>query len=178
MNRFFIYEEYGAKYELMIKDVASAHRTMPRWQSCQKGLEVLAASLGSMEKQEDASKKSLTIGDLLVKVSAGSSGSGVIVADDLQPIQRVCKYPLLFAELLKYTPVVDCPYSNMEIENTLIRLREATAEINRATDDVRVKSVLEKTWILQDRLVLPNQVRPTTSRAGQVLIRSSNSTPL
>lgn len=71
MNRFFIYEEYGAKYELMIKDVASAHRSMPKWQSYQKGLEVLAASLGPANSQDDDSKKkSLTIGDLLVKVSS------------------------------------------------------------------------------------------------------------
>jgi hypothetical protein len=68
MNRFFIYEEYGAKYELMIKDVASAHRTMPRWESYQKGLEALASSLGSVNSQGDHLKKSLTIGDLLVKV--------------------------------------------------------------------------------------------------------------
>ena len=68
MNRFFIYEEYGAKYELMIKDVASAHRTMPKWQSYQRGLEVLASSLGSANSFDDSSKKSLTIGDLLVKV--------------------------------------------------------------------------------------------------------------
>ncbi|KAK3984694.1 hypothetical protein QBC44DRAFT_345861 [Cladorrhinum sp. PSN332] len=148
MNRFFIYEEYGAKYELMIKDVASAHRTMPGWQSYQKGLEVLAASVGSVDSQGgDQSKKSLTIGDLLVK-----------------PIQRVCKYPLLFSELLKHTPVVDCPYSHMEIENALIRLREATAEINRATDDSRVRLVLEKTWILQDRLAFPNQQLDATTK--------------
>ncbi|KAM7196142.1 hypothetical protein V8F20_007177 [Naviculisporaceae sp. PSN 640] len=147
MNRFFIYEEYGAKYELMIKDVASAHRTMPGWQSYQKGLEVLAASLGSLNSQLDHGRKSLTIGDLLVK-----------------PIQRVCKYPLLFAELLKNTPVIDCPYSHMEVENALIRLREATTEINRATDDVRMKSVLEKTWVLQDRLVFANQQLDAVSR--------------
>lgn len=61
--------------------------------------------------------------------------------------------------LLKHTPVIDCPYSYMEIENTLVRLREATAAINRATDDPRTRIVLEKTWILQDRLVFPNQVR-------------------
>lgn len=79
MNRFFIYEEYGAKYELMIKDVASAHRTMPGWQSYQKGLEVLAASVGSIDSQDDHSKKSLTIGDLLVKVRMRlSSGLGVM----------------------------------------------------------------------------------------------------
>lgn len=48
----------------------------------------------------------------------------------------------------------------MEIEATLVRLREATAEINRATDDSMIKATLEKTWILQDRLVFPNQVCP------------------
>lgn len=40
----------------------------------------------------------------------------------------------------------------MEIENVLIRLREATHEINRATDDPRMKITMEKTWLLQDRL--------------------------
>lgn len=74
-------------------------------------------------------------------------------------MQRVCKYPLLFSELLKYTPVVDSPYAHMEIENALIRLREATSQVNRATDDARVKAVLEKTWLLQDRLVFPDSVR-------------------
>ncbi|KAK1782108.1 hypothetical protein QBC45DRAFT_390014 [Copromyces sp. CBS 386.78] len=147
MNRFFIYEEYGAKYELMIKDVASAHRTMPAWQSYQKGIEILASSLGSANSYDDKERKSLTIGDLLMK-----------------PIQRVCKYPLLFAELLKHTPEADCPYSHMEIENTLIRLREATAEINKATDDSKIKSTLEKTWILQDRLVFPNQQLDAASK--------------
>ena len=71
----------------------------------------------------------------------------------------MCRYPLIFAELLKHTPVDDCANSHMEVENTLIRLREATAEINRATDDTRMRTVLEKTWVLQDRLVFANQVR-------------------
>ncbi|CAN8098865.1 unnamed protein product [Discula destructiva] len=146
MNRFFIYEEYGAKYEMMMKDIASAHRTMPQWETYQKGLEALASSVEPSSKHGDM-KKSLTIGDLLVK-----------------PIQRVCKYPLLFAELLKYTPVVDSPYAHMEIENTLVRLRETTAQINRATDDSRVKAVLEKTWLLQDRLVFPNSKLDAASK--------------
>jgi hypothetical protein len=69
MNRFFVYEEYGAKYELMLKDVASAYRTMPQWDAYQRGLEALATSLSSINTQHGNSKKSLTIGDLLVKVS-------------------------------------------------------------------------------------------------------------
>jgi len=68
MNRFFVYEEYGAKYEMMIKDVASAYRTIPQWEIYQKGLEALASSLASINSQHDNSKKSLTIGDLLIKV--------------------------------------------------------------------------------------------------------------
>ena len=47
----------------------------------------------------------------------------------------------------------------MEIENVLIRLREVTAEINRATDDPQMKATLEQTWLLQDRLMFPRQVR-------------------
>ncbi|KAH6997555.1 hypothetical protein BKA56DRAFT_469162 [Ilyonectria sp. MPI-CAGE-AT-0026] len=140
MNRFFVYKEYGAKYEMMIKDVASAHRTMPEWETYQKGLEALASTLGSVRSSGGKSKKSLTIGDLLVK-----------------PIQRVCKYPLLFAELLKCTPVCDCPNSHMEVETALMRLREATAEINRATNDDHMRATLEKTWLLQDRLVFPER---------------------
>lgn len=69
MSRFFIYEEYGAKYEMMIKDVASTYRTIPQWEVYQKGLEALASSLASINNQQMGSKKSLTIGDLLVKVS-------------------------------------------------------------------------------------------------------------
>lgn len=69
MNRFFIYKEYGAKYEMMIKDVASANQTMPQWETYQKGLEALASILDSAKNTEERSKKALTIGDLLVKVS-------------------------------------------------------------------------------------------------------------
>jgi hypothetical protein len=69
MHRFFVYEEYGAKYEMMVKDVASTHRTIPQWDTYQKGLEALASSLSSINCQEEHSKKSLTVGDLLVKVS-------------------------------------------------------------------------------------------------------------
>jgi hypothetical protein len=151
MNRFFIYEEYGAKYDLMIKDVTSAYRTIPQWDIFQKGLETLASSLASTNIQERNPKKALTVGDLLVKVGSHNF-LDASYAKITQPIQRVCRYPLLFAELLKQTPVYDCPDSHMEIENVLIRLRETTTEINRATDDPRMKITMEKTWLLQDRL--------------------------
>jgi hypothetical protein len=68
MHRFFAYEEYGAKYEIMVKDVASTYRTLPQWELYQKGLEALAASLSSVNVQHEQPNKSLTVGDLLVKV--------------------------------------------------------------------------------------------------------------
>lgn len=54
----------------MIKDVASAYRTMPQWEAYQKGLEALASSLSSvnLNAQIGNSRKALTVGDLLVKV--------------------------------------------------------------------------------------------------------------
>ncbi|KAH0498836.1 hypothetical protein TgHK011_006066 [Trichoderma gracile] len=147
ISRFFMYEEYGATYEMMIKDIASAQEAMPDWEAYQKGLEALALALGSAKGSEEGTKKALTINDLLVK-----------------PIQRICKYPLLFCELLKCTPISDCPNSHMEIDNTLTRLREATTEINRASNDEQIRVTLEKTWILQDRLVFPDRKLDAVSK--------------
>jgi hypothetical protein len=72
MNRFFVYEEYGAKYELLMKDVSMTYRTMPQWEVFQKGIEALASSVASINSQNHNSKKALSIGDLLVKVSVSS----------------------------------------------------------------------------------------------------------
>jgi len=68
MNRFFVYEEYGATYESMTKDISSAERHLPEWEKYQKGLEALASSIGSSKTSLNQTKKALTINDLLVKV--------------------------------------------------------------------------------------------------------------
>jgi hypothetical protein len=67
MNLFFVYEEYGAKYELMIKDIAVVSRSMPEWEKYQKGLEALAATLAPSNGHNSPSKKALTLSDLMVK---------------------------------------------------------------------------------------------------------------
>ncbi|CCU76289.1 hypothetical protein BGHDH14_bgh03224 [Blumeria hordei DH14] len=151
INRLFIYEEYGAKYELMIKDIGSTQRTIPQWDDFQKGLEALASSLSSINNQQDSAKKAMTVGDLLIK-----------------PIQRICRYQLLFSELLRQTPVCDCPDSHLEIETVMVRLKEATTEINQAADDPRKKNLMEKSWLLQDRIIFPDM--PDTR--SKSLIRS------
>jgi hypothetical protein len=50
----------------------------------------------------------------------------------------------------------------MEIEKVLVRLREMTSEINKATEDPLMKATMEKTWLLQDRLLIPDQVSQFT----------------
>ena len=52
-----------------MKDVSTTCRTIPQWELFQKGFEALASSVSSINSQNDNSKKALTIGDLLVKVS-------------------------------------------------------------------------------------------------------------
>ncbi|KAF5659693.1 hypothetical protein FHETE_9290 [Fusarium heterosporum] len=65
MHQFFMYKEYGAKYEIMIKDATSTLENLPEWEIHQKGLEAFAFTMDSSPSGND--RKSLTIGDLLVK---------------------------------------------------------------------------------------------------------------
>lgn len=68
-----------------MRDIACANRTMPEWDSYQRGLETLASALGSVNGTGESSKKSLTVSDLLVKVSHSISATH-------QKYPRVCAY--------------------------------------------------------------------------------------
>ncbi|KAI9822224.1 MAG: hypothetical protein M1832_003047 [Thelocarpon impressellum] len=121
MKRFFAYEEYGAKYEMMIKDVASTYKAIPSWTAYEKGIEALAISITSINGRAASDRKSLTFGDLLIKA---------------------------------------CPRAGLtKLEKVILRLRETTREINKATDDPQARAKIEKTWLLQDKLVFPDQTR-------------------
>ncbi|RKK31474.1 hypothetical protein BFJ67_g15220 [Fusarium oxysporum f. sp. cepae] len=76
MHRFFMYKEYGAKYEMMIKDATSALENLPEWELHQKGLEAFAFTMESSPSSD--SRKARTIGDLLVKSPAGVDGQYMI----------------------------------------------------------------------------------------------------
>ncbi len=69
MKRFLAYEEYGAKYEMMVHDVASTYKTIPTWHAYERGIEALANSLTSVNKDESPRRKGLTFEDLIIKVS-------------------------------------------------------------------------------------------------------------
>lgn len=68
MGRFFIYEEYGAKYEATLLDLSSASKAIPNWGIYERGIEALANSLASTSSRAIYSKKGLAFEDLLIKV--------------------------------------------------------------------------------------------------------------
>ncbi|KAG8533674.1 uncharacterized protein KY384_001415 [Bacidia gigantensis] len=68
MPRFFIYEEYGARYETMLQLVASTSKTIPNWWAFERGIEALMNSLLPKQHIEERQKKGLTLEDLLIKV--------------------------------------------------------------------------------------------------------------
>jgi hypothetical protein len=141
MSRFFAYEEYSAKYEMMLKDVASTYKSVSGWSAYEMGLEALATSLASINNRERECRKALTVADLLIK-----------------PIQRICKYPLFFAELLKQTPVFDCPESHADIEKAYDCMRETVREINKAGADKVSKARIQRAWLLEEKLVFGENV--------------------
>lgn len=137
MACFFVYEEYCAKYEMMVQELSNSNKMVPHWQAYEAGMEALANSIASLNQRSNNGRKGLTAHDLLIK-----------------PIQRMCKYPLFFFDLHKNTPVVDCPSSYVEIDGALANFREMVREINLATDEPRVRERIQRRWLLQDRLNL------------------------
>jgi RhoGEF domain len=148
MACFFVYEEYCAKYEMMVQEVSNSNKMVPHWQAYEAGMEALANSIASLDQRSNNGKKGLTAHDLLIK-----------------PIQRMCKYPLFFLDLCKNTPVVDCPSSHAEIDGALVNFREMVREINLATDEPKVRERIQRRWLLQDRLNLgPHSLEATHFR--------------
>lgn len=77
----------------------------------------------------------------------------------MQPAQRLCKYPLLLQELLKWTHIQDDPSAHDEIRQVLDSVREVLADINEATSNTLSRSLVEKTFLLQDMLDLKSVSR-------------------
>jgi len=81
MARFFVYEEYGAKYELMLRDLTSTSKTIPTWHAYERGIEALANSLATSNTPGEISRKGLTFEDLLIKVLDEPQSARYSVAD-------------------------------------------------------------------------------------------------
>ncbi|KAF2471073.1 uncharacterized protein BDR25DRAFT_286486 [Lindgomyces ingoldianus] len=145
MRRFFAYEEYGAHWTTMSQDLTSLCKGLQGWSEYERGVEALSKLVASDNNRELSSRKALSFSDLLIK-----------------PIQRVCKYPLLFDDLCRHTPVYDDPEAHGELEKALFRLQETIREVNKAKDDPKTRRLIEISWLLQDRLAFQEQ---TLSRA-------------
>ena len=137
LGSFLAYEEYCANHSLISHELQRHAPT--HWSTYESGIESLARSLVALDQKSQNERKGLTVGDLLIK-----------------PIQRVTKYPLLFDDLLKHTPVADCPSSHAEIEATLICLREVVQTVNKATDNRETRDQIQRRWSLQSRLAYDN----------------------
>jgi hypothetical protein len=140
MKRFFIYEEYGAHWTTMSHDLTTTCKDLHGWQEYERGVEALQKIVVSENNREAGSRKALSFPDLLIK-----------------PIQRVCKYPLLFDDLCRHTPVYDDPEAHAELQKALFRLQETIREVNKAKDDPKTRRLIEITWQLQDRLAFEEQ---------------------
>ncbi|KAF1851488.1 uncharacterized protein K460DRAFT_413044 [Cucurbitaria berberidis CBS 394.84] len=140
MKRFFTYEEYGAHWTTMSQDLTTMCKGLHGWQEYERGVEALQKVVASENNRDAGNKKALSFPDLLIK-----------------PIQRVCKYPLLFDDLCRYTPVYDDPEAHAELEKALFRLQETIREVNKAKDDPKTRRLIEITWQLQDRLAFQEQ---------------------
>lgn len=64
-----VYEEYGANYELVQRDVEETQRTIAVWPDFDRAIEVLSAHVNPVNGREVNRKKALTIKDLLIKVN-------------------------------------------------------------------------------------------------------------
>ncbi|ETN46879.1 uncharacterized protein HMPREF1541_01068 [Cyphellophora europaea CBS 101466] len=134
MASFFAYEEYCANHEIIAHDL---QRHLPNlWSTYESGMESLARSLVALDKRAENGRKALTVGDLLIK-----------------PIQRICKYPLLFDELLAYTPSSDDPSVHAELEIVLQCLRDIVESVNNATVNPEIRLQIHRRWSLRSRLI-------------------------
>lgn len=133
LNDFFAYEEYCANHTFVAHEL---QKQVPMlWSTYESGMESLAKSLIALDHRKRDERKGGTVGDLLIK-----------------PIQRLTKYPLLFEDLLRQTPVSDCPSSHADIEATIQGLREVIRAVNEATNNDEARAQVLRRRSLQSRL--------------------------
>jgi hypothetical protein len=140
MPLFFVYEDFCSNHEVILRDIASSQKSISSWPLYETGIEALTRSVRAVNDRNASNKRAMKVSDLL-----------------MSPIQRLTKYPLLFADLHKSTPVIDCPDSHAEVDFTLQHLRELVREVNYVTDNHTARERVRKRWILQDRLAFNNQ---------------------
>lgn len=68
MNRFALYEEYGANYEMVLSDIDDVQRATSMWSEFDRAIEALSVHVNPVKSREANRKKAMTVKDLLIKV--------------------------------------------------------------------------------------------------------------
>ncbi|KAL4908393.1 hypothetical protein BDW74DRAFT_175078 [Aspergillus multicolor] len=134
---FIYYKEFCKNYDVLVEDVVILRNTVRNSQEFDQGIEAMTKSAASMETRPLYNNKSLCMNDILIK-----------------PAQRLCKYPLLLQELLRWTHIQDDPSAHDKIRQVLEDVREVLAEINEATASTLSRNFVTKTFLLNDLLEL------------------------
>ncbi|PYH94759.1 rho guanyl nucleotide exchange factor [Aspergillus ellipticus CBS 707.79] len=132
---FTVYKVFCKNYGLLSEDVTLLHQLIPNWHIFDQGIEALSKSVASIERQTQDENKAMSLNDLLIK-----------------PVQRLCKYPLLLEELLKWTHIQDDPSAHDGIRQALETVRAAVSEINQVTENPISQALVDDTLSLQDML--------------------------
>lgn len=69
--RLTLYEEFGANYELVLRDIEETRRATLSWQEFDRAIEALSAHVNPVRSREANQKKAMTVKDLLIKVGRG-----------------------------------------------------------------------------------------------------------
>lgn len=69
MPQFQVYADYGANYELVVRDIEETQQSIASWSEFDRAIEVLSATVNPVKSREENQKKALTVKDLLIKVS-------------------------------------------------------------------------------------------------------------
>ncbi|KAL1960063.1 hypothetical protein VTO42DRAFT_235 [Malbranchea cinnamomea] len=135
LPRFAVYAEYSLKYHVAAKEIEDLRKNKTNIDAFELGIEASIKQVFDGSTRQMFAKQGLTLSDLLMK-----------------PIQRVCKYQLFLADLLKKTPASDCLVSHEIIHGALQRVIQEVQAINRASDDPIAKDRLQKSMSLQEKL--------------------------
>ncbi|KAB8240341.1 Rho guanyl nucleotide exchange factor [Aspergillus flavus] len=138
---FATYMDFCSNYEQLTEDVDILRQSVPNWSVLENGIEALSKSVSSIENQALENNKSMLLHDLLIK-----------------PIQRLCKYPLLLQELLKWTHIQDDPTAHDGIHQALEGVRAMINQINNTAGNPVNKGMVQRTLFLQEMLRLPKLV--------------------
>lgn len=75
MLQFQVYADYGANYELVMRDIEETQQTIVTWEEFDRAIEILSATVNPMKSREENYKKALSVKDLLIKVGHHESRS-------------------------------------------------------------------------------------------------------